>query len=285
MPVLAAKEAELQAVEAARPAFLPLVSKSRRVEFQEQLAAARETVAILRTGLQVIDRCEPHIRKFTEEAIEDLLRSDCVEYAEALAARQQKADWGRCLERFSERIFEFTRALGNVRNVACSGYSRHTQVYSQGTVQAFVIAVTAAQKVEEEVGFANRIADLQRKKFEDNGIATRALPRLPETRYAAWVSNISSLPLAEAQAQFDELIAEMKQLYQTGVPELRAQADQVDAAQADDIHNFLLLAWEQFRAEIAAEIRPEETEDNVASTERMLTEQARASVFGRLQPA
>ena len=45
-----------------------------------------------------------------------------------LAALRQKEDWLRCLERFRDKIFEFTRALGNVRNVACSGYTRDSAV-------------------------------------------------------------------------------------------------------------------------------------------------------------
>jgi hypothetical protein len=281
-PVLTEKEAELKAIQAARPTFLLLMPKPKREEYLAQLSAAQETVKILRAGLHVIDRCDPHIKRMVEEEIEVLLRKDCVEYAEALAARRQKEDWSRCLERFAEKIFEFTRALGNVRNAVCSGYVRDTHVYSQGAVQAFLLAISAAQKVEEEVGFANRISELQLQHFSASGVETRPLPRLSETRYAPWVSNISSLPLAEAQTQFDALIAEMKTLYETGIPELRAQADYVDATQASDIHNFLLSAWDQFREEVAPEVLPADTEDSVAQTERMLLSQARNSVLGRL---
>ena len=66
------------------------------------------------------------------------------------------------------------------------------------------------------------------------------------------------------------------------IPELRAQADYVDATQASDIHNFLLSAWDQFREEVAPEVLPADTEDSVAQTERMLLSQARNSVLGRL---
>ena len=170
-----------------------------------------------------------------------------------------------------------------MRNIACSGYTRDTKVYSQGAVQAFMLAITAAQSVEEEIKFANKISTEQLRLLKENGFDSRSLPKLPETSYAIWVSKISSLPLPEAQGQFDLLIEQTKKLYESGIPELRAQADNVEVTQGNDMHNFLLSAWEQFREEVAGEIYPGDTERNVAETERMLVTAARGSVLGRLE--
>lgn len=282
-PIGVEKEAELRAVQASKPTFLPIMGRRAKEEYQARLAAAQEMVTILRNGLEVIDRCEPHIRKMIEEEIENVLREQCAEYVEALAARRQKEDWVRCLDRFAAKIFEFTRSLGNVRNIACSGYARDTKVYSQGAVQAFVLAIEAAQKVEEEIKFANKISTEQLRLLKANGFDTRPLPKLPEAGYAVWVSKISSLALAEAQIQFDQLIDQTKKLYETGIPELRAQADNIEVVQGNEIHNFLLAAWEQFRGEVAPEIFSGDTERNVAETERMLLDGAKKSVLGRLE--
>ena len=282
-PIWVAKEAELRAVETSKPRFLPIMGKRAKEEYQARLAAAQETVTILRNGLQVIERCEPHIKKMIEEEIESALREQCEEYVEALAARRQKEDWVRCLDRFGEKIFEFTRSLGNVRNVAVSGYARDRQAYSHAAVQAFTLAITAAQQVDEEIKFANKISAEQQRIMKQNGFDIRPLPKLPDTNYAVWVSKISALPLAEAQEQFDTLILQTKKTYDSGIPELKGQADNVDVSQGNEIHNFLLAAWEQFRAEIAPQIFSGDTEKNVAETERMLVEGARKSVYGRLK--
>lgn len=282
-PVWADQEAELRAVQSSKPTFLPIMGRRAKEEYFRRLANAQETVRILRNGLEVIERCEPHIKKMIEEEIENVLRNQCEEYVQALAARSQKDDWVRCLDRFAAMIFEFTRSLGNVRNVACSGYTRDKKVYSQAAVQAFLLAITAAQKVEAEIRFANKISSEQQRMLKENGFDTRPLPRLPETGYAAWVSTISSLPLAEAQVQFDELIEQTKKLYETGIPELRGQAEHIEFSQGNEIHDFLLVAWEQFRAEVAPEIFSGDTESNVAETERMLVASARTSVLGRLE--
>lgn len=282
-PVWAEKEAELRAVQSSKPTFLPLMGRRAKEDYLGRLATAQETVRILRNGLEVIERCEPHIKRMIEEEIENVLRNQCEEYVKALAARRQKDDWVRCLDRFAAMIFEFTRALGNVRNIACSGYARDTKEYSQAAVQAFLLAITAAQKVEAEIKFANKISSEQQRSLKENGFETRPLPRLQETGYAEWVSKISSLPLADAQVQFDQLIEQTKKLFETGIPELRAQADCVELAHGAEFYNFLLAAWEQFRAEIASEIFSGDTESNVAGTEEMLVASARTSVLGRLE--
>src|SRR6185369_12770788 len=168
-PILAEKEAELQSVQSHKPAMLLFSPKEKRDAYVAQVAEAQETVRLLRTGIEQLDRVEPHLRKLVHDEIEDLLRASCPEYVEALAAREQKADWRRCLERFAERMHEFVQALGNARNMACTGYARATQAYSQSAVQAFVIAITAAQKVEAEVQFANKVADAQAKMFQESG--------------------------------------------------------------------------------------------------------------------
>lgn len=281
-PLWTKKEAELRALQSTHPPFLAVFSPKVRDEHRAKIAKVEEVVARLRHRMQMLDLCEPHIAKMIEHEIEKLLREDCPEYIQSLAALRQKEDWVRCLERFGEKIFELTRAVGNVRNMACSGYARHSGVYSEGAMQAFTLAFAAAQGVEEEVNFANRIADSQLAELRANGIETKPLPRMPETIFSAWMNQIKSLPLAEAQGQFDALITATQQLRESGVPELRAQADQVHATQDGDIRNFLTAAWDQFRTEVAPEIFPGDTERSVAETERMLSAAARASVTGRL---
>ncbi len=282
VPRWSGKEAELRAVQASRPMLLAIMPRRRRDAYQTRLTAAEETVKGLRERVDLLDRCEPALAKMIEHEIEQLLREDCPQYLQALAAHRQKEDWLRCLEHFAEKNYEFTRALGNVRNLACSGYARHSGVYSQGAMQAFGLAVQAARLVEDQVRFANRIADAQIELLRSNGVETRPLPRLPDTGFSDWVTKISQMPLTEAQVQFDSLIGTTKRLHETGVPELRAQADQVQQTQEADIRNFLSAAWEQFRAEVAPEIFSGDTERTVTETERMLESIARAGVVGRL---
>ncbi|MEI6861571.1 MAG: hypothetical protein WCL04_04900 [Verrucomicrobiota bacterium] len=286
VPVLAEKEAELKTVQGAKPAMLLFSAKEKRDAYLAQIAEIQETVRLLRTGIDQLDRVEPHVRKLLRDSIEDLLRASCPEYTAALAARQQKADWRRCLERFAERVYEFLQALGNARNMACTGYARATQAYSQSAVQAFVIAINAAQKVESEVLFANKIADTQAAMFQEAGFAgARPLPKLRVVSYAVWVSTIGSRSLTEAQMQFESLISDTKQLYESGIAELLGQAEAADQAQGSVIENFLESAWAQLREEITPLVNPDDTERSVADSEILVVSLAKQTALGRLTDA
>lgn len=127
-PALAAQEITLKEVIDAKPALLSFQSKEKRNAYEVRLAEARETAQMLRDGVAQLDRVEPHIHRMLRDEIEDLLRAACPEYVEALAARHQKEDWRRCLERFAQRVYEFLQALGNARNMACTGYTRDRQM-------------------------------------------------------------------------------------------------------------------------------------------------------------
>jgi hypothetical protein len=119
--------------------------------------------------------------------------------------------------------------------------------------------------------------------FKDSGFGDLpSLPRLREVNYAVWVTSISGTSLAEAQVQFDALIADTKELHETGLTGLLAQAQLAEESQDTAVNNFLEAAWEQLRGDIAPLINPEETEENVAETEKMIVEAARAGVLGRL---
>jgi hypothetical protein len=260
--------------------------KGVRDVHETKLTEARETVRVLKAGLEQLDRVEPHLCKLIHDEIEDLLRTSCPEYTSALAARGQKEDWRRCLERFAERVFDLLQALGSARNMACSGYAGNAQGYSQSAVQALVVAIGAAEKVESEVRFANQIAEAQVKILAESGFAdAQRLPRLREVSYAVWVSTISSRSLSEAQIQFESLIADVKKLYESGIPHLSTQAEAADQGQGSLIANFLTEAWAQLRDEIAPLVKPDDTERSVADTEIMVVSLARQTALGRLTGA
>lgn len=279
-PVLAEMESELLALGKDKPGMF--ASKEIKKTHLDQVVAVQETLRVLRIGLAQLDRVEPHINRLVEEESETNLRATSPAYLQALAARKHREDWINCLERFGLEIFGLKQALGNVRNMACSGYHREHQSYSQATVQAFLLAISSGKKVEEEVKFANRISDIQNKILQESGINTVALPKLKEVIFSQWVALISNMPLAEAQQEFDQIITQASELYETGLPQLRAQSETADAAQGEEINSFALHYLEQIRLEIVPEVNPEETEKSVADSERMLTEMSRKSVLGRL---
>lgn len=270
MPVWSQKEAELRAILVAKPAFWPVFSRRKREDYEARLAEVQQVLDIFRDGMNVLDRLEPEIKRQITEAIEDILRAERPEYVEALAALKQKEEWVRCVERFTARVHEFASQLGNVRNIACSGYAKKSHAYSKGAGEAFQRAIEAAQKLEEEIALANKIAEARARVFLANGFKSRPLPKMAPTGFAAWVAKISALPLSEAQGQFDQLCEQTKKLYEHGLPEIRGNADALDSQQTAEVHGALFAIWEQFRAQVAPEIFPGDTERVIEETEKML---------------
>ena len=130
-PMLAEKEAEYQALEKDKPGMF--ASKEKKQAHLQQLAEAMETLRLLRNGIAQLDRVEPHIKRMVEEEAESFLRASSPAYLTALATRQHREDWIKCLDRFGEKVYGLKQALGNVRNMACSGYQREAQSFSQAS--------------------------------------------------------------------------------------------------------------------------------------------------------
>lgn len=280
MPAVAEQEAKIAAVKAAKPGLF--ASRAAKDAHAEQLAGEEEALRLLRNGLAQLDRVEPHIKKLVLEAAEDHCRECHPEYLRALAVREHRADWERCLTRFAEKVYGLTQALGNVRNMATSGYERFQQTYSQGALQAFLIAIEAAKSLEQEVCFANDVAEVQARVLRDTRTQAMELPRMRNVSYSPWIAMLSGVPLAEAQPQFDKIIGELKEVFDRTLPALREQASLADTSQGEALESYVLNVLTAMREEAMTLVNPEETEESVADSEKMLEARARNSVLGRL---
>lgn len=280
LPVLEAQRAARAELAKKKPGLF--AAREAKEAFARELAEADESLRLLGNGMAQLDRVEPHIRKLVIEAAEDHCRENHPEYLRALAVRAHRADWDRCFVRFGEKVYGLTQALGNVRNMATSGYERARQMYSQGALQAFLIAIEAAKALEQEICFANDVADVQARLLRDTRMDAMELPRLRNVSYSPWIAMLSSVPLAEAQPQFDRIIAELKAVFEQTIPALREQVRLADASQGHALDSYVLRVLEAMREEAATLVRPEETEESVADSERMLGELAKKSALGRL---
>ena len=249
MPVWAQKEAELRAIQTARPAFWPVFSRRKRSDYEAKLGTIQQIVDVLRQGVNVLDRIEPEIKKQITEELENILRADHPEYVEALAALRQKDDWMRCIDRLEDRINGFASQLAG---------------------RAFQLAIDAAQKLEGEVVSANKMAEARARIFIANGFKSRPLPKLESTGFAAWVAKISVLPRAEVQPQIDLLAGKAKKLAEVGLRDLRSHAHAINEQQTGEVQGSLYAVWEKFRLQVAPEIYPGDTERVVEETELLL---------------
>lgn len=282
-PALAEQEEKVATVKAAKPGLFS--ARAAKDAHAAELASEEEALRLLRNGLAQLDRVEPHIKKLVIEAAEDHCREHHPEYLRALAVREHRADWERCITRFAEKVYSLTQAVGNVRNMATSGYERHQQSYSQGALQGFLLAIEAAKSLEQEICFANDVAEVQARVLRDTRTHAMELPRLRNVAYSPWIAMLSGLPLAEAQPQFDKIIGELKEVFDKTLPALREQARLADSSQGQALEGYVVGVLSGMREEALTLVNLEETEASVADSEKMLEERARLSVLGRLAHA
>ncbi len=266
-PAATRLESEQQALEAGKPGML--ASKGRQEAHAESLARLAGKQERLRSGLEQLDRVEAQMGKLVLKEAEDYCRAAFPEYLQAMAIRKHRADWMQWLERFTEKAAGLTRALGTLRNMVCTGYSREQHTYSPFAIQALPPASEGAREVEAEIKFANEISRLQEQVLQATGVTAAALPRLPEVDFSQRVDRIMQVPLVEAQIQFERIIAEVKQLHERGIPQLRAQAEQAGHTQEEVLLGYVALKLEELRQQVAPEVNPAETERSVAESERL----------------
>ncbi len=269
-PALTRVEAEYLVLEANKPSLL--ASKHKQEAHEENLSRLAEKREQLRVGLEQLDRVEAHVGRLVLKEVEDYCRSAHPEYLQAMAIRQHRADWMHWLERFTEKAANLTRALGTLRNMVCTGYSREQHTYSPFAIQALPPASEGAKEVEAEIKFANEISRLQEQVMQATGVAAEILPRLPEADFSQRVDAIMLLPLVEAQVQFERIIGEVKALHEQGIPQLRAQAEQAGNNQDEVLLGFVALRLEEMRQTVAPEVNPQDTEQSVAESERRYAE-------------
>ena len=221
----------------------PIFSKQKRRDYETRFGEAQQVAVVLRQGVKVLDRVEAELKKQITAELEVMLSAERPGYAEALATLRQRDDWLACVARFAAGVNDFASQLGNARNLACSGYARKSNSYSQNAGQAFQLTVDAAQKIDEAAVSANKISDARTRAFVERGFKSRPLPKLEPTGFAA-------------------------------------DGEAADRHQTAEVHRALFDRWEQFRAAVAPEIYPGDTGRIVAETEAWLNQAAAPAAIG-----
>lgn len=270
LPALAREEEAIAGLERQRPGLLS--TQARREAHEQELAKLRRRRDLLQAGREQLEKVEAQVARRLMDAAEEYCRAQHPEYVQALVIRQHQADWLHWLERFTGKVADLTRALGNLRNMVCAGYQREQHTYSPFAIQALPPASAGARDVEEEIKFANRIAALQEQVLAEVGVQAPALPRLPEADYSRRVDEIMLMPLAAAQVEFDHIIADVKRLQAEGIPLLREQANDAGHSQDEIIDGFVAQRVGEMRAAAAPLVRPEDTDASVADSERLFEE-------------
>lgn len=257
-------EREAEELQKTRPPFLFLQTKNLRSEFQARESGASESLAALRRGLENISRAQPQVRAWVEDDLETFLRDSQPSYINGLAAHSFADDWQRCILRFDQRVAGFRVALGALQS-ALGTVPTGTVLSSHAN--AFAALMDARQwgaLLDYEYLFFNRIADQQRIGGD---LGSSTLKRTPEHRFSTQVGRWAHLggelvrrAILELRAQMELACMDARALY----------LSEAALASGSGPRSFVHPTWEALRQLMRIEIDPNQVEEIVAETERMV---------------
>lgn len=263
----ALSQVEKEAVELkkTRPPFLFLHAKPTRAEFQTRQADAAESLAALTTGLQNIAAVQPQIRTWVEDDLETFLRDSQPSYLLGLATQRFPDDWQRAILRFDQRVVGLRTAFSQVQAVLGTVPAGVALAAYAPAFEQLMLARQWGALVDYEFVFFNRLADLQRQKLP---LGTHTLKRTPENDFSGLVGQLARMEatparksLMETRAQLELAAMDARSLYQKEAALIVGDAN---------FRSFLYPMWEALRQLMKLEVIPDQIQDVVAETERMV---------------
>jgi len=265
----------LETVRASQPPFLFLRPKDTRAAFKDATTGTAADMSAIEKALFVNGQLSEHLKRKSKELLEKWLRENCEEYRTGLAAGHFSIDWEQSLDRFSENAKTFVRVLGAARNTAPAGYDHAKRMFSPAAYEAIKLAHSVALQVEAEIIATNAIAE-EHDRLVGRTVFNDPMPRLVHEPYAAVVGHIVGLTAAEAQAEFNRVIAAIDDLISRELDILRNRVRYSEREHEGRTQSYIDNAWEQLHAHaLAHSVDFEHLESVVAQTERAYMADAR----------
>ncbi len=188
----------------------------------EELEAAREELGKMQASLEALNTIWTELGQATEDQFEDLMRATNAAYIQSLATLQNIEDWKRALERFERRLNDYIRALGQARNGASTAYNHESRVISENARELLNKAIDAGALLEDDIQFANNLADVHDQVVKKANFPRAALPRIPTASYRHWTTELEKMEIAPMQTEFNRILEVIEALESEGVAILRA---------------------------------------------------------------
>ena len=233
-------------------------------ERADHLARLRRTRALL-------ERLAASLGTEAEDAMEAYVRAHVPAYLRGLAALENLGDWTRALERFRQQLVAFRRAVGQARGAATSGYQKSANRVSDNAYDRLADAQLAADALEAEIAFVNRLSALHREMVRSTPCAEVFIPTVPVSPYAAWIGQLPTLAIGPLQLEFARILKAVDVLEADGMRDLAAAVQRSRENHLELAHSFVLTVLAQVRAHAEATwVEPAQTNATLQRLERDL---------------
>ena len=206
---------------------------------------ARENV--LRRQSEESEQVRQHYTRELDTHLADYLRVAVTAYLAQSTARVRLTAWESIIRDLQADLRELSKALGQARNNAATGYDPHTQKVSATALELFHQASGLIGRVEARVRLAN-----------DKAAELGGLPGVAMIPLRTAFRNLTQLAMAPLQLESDRLARELDGFAQEQLVDLQVPAVQAAEAQVEQAQAYLEQYREQLRAYYDQQVKPEE---------------------------
>ncbi len=264
IPIAQAREQE---VRATRSPFMVILPTKANQEFRANLEGSRQTLDVLQKALANLTTREQQLLSLVSYRLETHWRRSSKDYVNGLAGYRYPDDWLRIKTRLEDGICTYHEPLKTL-SALCLGIPAGKTVETHPPChQLTVRAIAWGERLEDEVRFINKIADVQRAHTGPGGFT---LKRQTPVNWKECAQALLTMDTAACSAALENLIPDSEAISKRILADVSAEQQLVLHSPGHGTSHFHAEQWTALRAAAALKVNPAELESLTKETETLL---------------
>jgi|GEM_PF-1911461 len=260
-------QAHEQEVRATRSPFMVILPTKANQEFRANLEGSRQTLDVLQKALEKLTAREQQLLSLVSYRLETHLRRSSQEYVNGLASYRYPDDWLRIKTRLEDCSRAYHEPLKTLSALCLSIPAGQTVETHPPCRQLAARAITWGERLEDEVRFINKIADVQRAHTGPGGFT---LKRQTPVNWKECAQALLTMNAKTCPAALENLMPDSEAISKRILDDVATEQQLVLHSPAHGTAHFHAEQWTALRAAAALKVNPAELESLTQETETLL---------------
>jgi len=194
-----------------------------------------------------------HVESETELDVVTLAKIREEGAGEYLKGQTMKDFYGLARERvevFQMRVRDFLKALGQARGAMSTGYNLSQEDYSSTAKERLQVALKVAHNLDIALSDIEVLNAEFKTKAKGTTYSKIEMPSFNHIEYEAGVRRASSLPIAQAQMEFEKTLDACEQLHDEGIGEVFEQIDTLEKSHENLMLKIVRKCWQDLQLKL-----------------------------------
>lgn len=166
---------------------------------------------------------------------------------------------------FRMHVRDFLKALGQARGAMSTGYNNANGDYSANAKERLNIALESARKLDRALSDLELLKAEFRSKANGTSYSKIKMPGFEQVNYEAGVRMASTLPIAQAQEEFEKTLVHCEQLHDQGIDDVIGEINTQENDHEDIMLEIVRGYWRDQQAKLLRDhVRVEEIRATLA---------------------